>query len=72
MADAVRRLIDFMREFQENMLDDALLISMEYTELEQESRLNSIPLQERLRSKVQLARRLLETLNTACSKLNRA
>ncbi|MCB0530797.1 MAG: hypothetical protein H6574_10905 [Lewinellaceae bacterium] len=72
VADAVRRLIDFMRDFQPFMEDEAVLISMDFTELEKETRQELVERQEAKRNKRQIAHRILTTLNTACSKLNRA
>ncbi|MBK8965493.1 MAG: hypothetical protein R3D58_21260 [Saprospiraceae bacterium] len=69
VADAVRRLIDFMRDFHANMEDEAIMISMDFTELEKETQRAIVDRQEAKVNKRQIANRILSALNTAWSKL---
>lgn len=69
MERAVKRLIDFVREFQAEMEDEVIILSMDFYELTKEERLDIIPYETAKLSKRKIAHRILLTLNTALNKL---
>ncbi|MBK7873544.1 MAG: hypothetical protein IPJ74_24205 [Saprospiraceae bacterium] len=69
MERAVKRLIDFVREFQAGMEDEVIILSMDYYELSKEERLDIIPYETAKQSKRKIAHRILLTLNSTLSKL---
>jgi len=72
MAKAVKRLIDFMREFQPNIEDEVILLSMDFHDLNREMRMELIPRDEARRTRRQIAYRILMTLNSTMQQLEAA
>ena len=66
MDNAVKRLIDFVRDFQISMEDEVILLCMEYSELVKEERLRLEQREDIKITKRQIAYRILMTLNEAC------
>ena len=65
MESAVKRLIDFVRDFHISMEDEAILLSMEFYELAREERMRMEQREDLKLTKRQIAFRVLATLNEA-------
>lgn len=57
-----------MRDFWPSMEDEAVLISMEFYDLEKEERLDLVERKDAKMTKRQIAFKILTTLNAACEK----
>ncbi|NUO02657.1 MAG: hypothetical protein HUU01_18780 [Saprospiraceae bacterium] len=68
MDKAVRRLIDFVRDFIEEMEDEAVLLSMDFYTLKQEERMATVKQDDLRLVRRQIAQRVLLTLNDAFNK----
>ncbi|MCB9352267.1 MAG: ABC transporter ATP-binding protein [Lewinellaceae bacterium] len=69
IENAVRRLIDFMRDFIPEMENDALLLSRKFTDLERNERLALLDYKDTEITKGQISNGILKTLDIAYSKL---
>lgn len=72
MDKAVRRLIDFVRDFIADMEDEAVLLSMDFYSLKQEERQAILKQDDARLVRRQIAQRILLTLNEAFQKTHRA
>lgn len=67
LEEALKHLMDFIRDFCDTMEDEAVILSMDYYELLKEERLEIVPYDDAKRTKRKLAYRMLQTLNSALS-----
>lgn len=70
MEQALKRLIDFIRDFSPKMEDEAILLSMEYYDLEKEIRMDIISYDNGKLTRRKLAVRMLGTLKAAMQKID--
>ena len=72
MENAVKRLIDFVRDFYISMEDEVILLCMEYSELAKEERMRLEQREDIKLTKRQIAYRVLVILNHVYEKIPRA
>lgn len=69
MEKAIKRLMDFVRDFCEEAEDDVILISRRYYDLKKRDRLKTIEYEEIRDSEVKIAKEILEILRLVVQKM---
>jgi len=70
LGKAIKHLIDFVRDINMELEDDVILISMEFSELENELRNELLRYEEGKLAKRKIAHRILQTLKVVIEDLS--